>query len=45
MEVPRLGSLVEVVVTGLCQSHINVGFKPESETYTTAHGNAGSLTH
>jgi len=29
------------VAAGLRQSHSNVG----SSTYTTAHGNAGSLTH
>ena len=30
---------------GLRQSHSNVGSKPPSATYTTAHGNTGSFTH
>ena len=31
--------------TGLRHSHSNVGIQAASVTYTTAHGNAGSLTH
>ena len=33
------------VATGLCQSHSTVGSGPCLWPYTTAHGNAGSLTH
>ena len=36
--------LIGAVVTGLHQSHSNAGSKTAS-TYTTGHGNAGSLTH
>ena len=36
--------LIGAVAAGLRQNHSNLGSKP-SETYTTAHGNAGSLTH
>ena len=39
MEVPRLG--VGATAAGLRHSHSNAG----SATYTTAHGNARSLTH
>ena len=43
MEVLRLGVLMGAVAAGLRQSHSNVGSEP-SATYTTAHGNARSLT-
>ena len=33
------------VVTGLYQSHSNVGSTPRPQPNTTAHGNAGFLTH
>ena len=36
---------IGAVATGLRQSHSNGGIRAESATYTTAHGNAGSLTH
>ena len=36
---------IEAGATGLRQSHSNAGSEPVSATYTTAHGNAGSLTH
>ena len=36
---------IGAVAVGLRQSHSNAGSEPESATYTTAHSNAGSLTH
>ena len=36
---------IGAVAPGLLHSHSNTGSEPESATYTTAHGNAGSLTH
>ena len=36
---------IGAVAAGLRQSHSNSGSKPASATHTTAHGNAGSLTH
>ena len=36
--------LIGAVAAGLHQSHSNSGSEP-STTYTTAHSNAGSLTH
>ena len=33
------------VATGLLHSHSNAGSKPGLLSYTTAHGNTGSLTH
>ena len=48
MEVPRLGGQIRAAAAGLTTatatpdpSHIQA----TSATYTTAHGNAGSLTH
>ena len=35
---------IRAVVTGLCQSQSNTRPEP-SATYTTAHGNTGSLAH
>ena len=40
MEVPRLG-----VVIGAAAFAISTQIRAESATYTTAHGNTGSLTH
>ena len=39
--------LIRDVATGLRQSHSNMGseLRAVSATYTTAHGNNGSLTH
>ena len=37
--------LIRAVAASLRQSHSNTGSELESATYTTAHGNAGSLTH
>ena len=36
---------IGTVATGLCQSHSNIRIRVTSATYTTAHGNIGSLTH
>ena len=36
---------ISAVAAGLCHSHSNVGIQTMSASYTTAHGNAGSLTH
>ena len=36
---------IGAVATGLHQSHSKRGIQAVSATYTTAHGNAGSLTH
>ena len=36
---------VGAVAAGLHQSHSNIRSEPHLQTYTTAHGNAGSLTH
>ena len=36
---------VGAVAPGLCQSHSNGWIQAVSATYTTAHSNAGSLTH
>ena len=36
--------LIGAVAANLCQSHSSEGSE-SSATYTTAHGNAGSLTH
>ena len=41
----RARDLIGAAATGLCQSHSNVGSEPVSAAYTTAHSNAGSLTH
>ena len=43
MEFPRLGDLIRVVATGLHQQQRQI--QATYVTYTTAHGNAGSLTH
>ena len=40
---PRGG--IGALAAGLHHSHSNAGSKPKSVTYTTAHGNAGLLTH
>ena len=37
--------LIRVVAAGLHQSHSDGGIRASSATYTTAHGNARSLTH
>ena len=37
--------LIRAVAAGLRQSHSNEGSEPSLRPYTTAHGNAGSLTH
>ena len=37
--------LIGTIADGLHHSHNNVGFRGASATYTTAHSNAGSLTH
>ena len=37
-------SSIGPVAAGLCHSHSNIGSEP-GVTYTTAHGNARSLTH
>ena len=37
--------LIGVTAASLHQSHGNAGSQAASATYTTAHGNAGSLTH
>ena len=37
--------LIRAVATGLYHSYSNAGFRAASVTYTTTHGNAGSLTH
>ena len=42
VEVPRLGVKLELSATPQPQQH---GIWAESATYTTAHGNAGPLTH
>ena len=38
-------SQIRAAAAGLHHSHSNTGSEPRSVTYTTAHGNAGSLTH
>ena len=38
-------SWIGAAAAGLHHSHSNTGSKPRLETFTTAHGNAGSLTH
>ena len=45
MEVPRLGGLIRTTAAGLHHTHSNARSKPCLQTVTTAHGNAGSLTH
>ena len=35
----------QIGAVGTGHSHSNTGIRPTSGTYTTAHGNAGSLTH
>ena len=42
--VPQAKGLIGAAAASLCHSHSNKGSKP-SVTYTTAHGNAGSLTY
>ena len=42
MEVPRLGVESELHLLAYAQQH---GIRALSVTYTTANGNAGSLTH
>ena len=37
--------LILAVAAGLHQSHSQCGIRATSVTYTTAHSNAGSLTH
>ena len=37
--------LIRAVATGLHQGHSNAGSEARLQTYTTAHSNAGSLTH
>ena len=36
---------IRTTAAGLCQSPSSEGCEPSSATYTTAHGNAGSLSH
>ena len=36
---------IRAIATGLHHSHSNAGIRAASATYTTAHGNTGSLTH
>ena len=36
---------IGATAAGPCYSHSNAGAEPASATYTSAHGNAGSLTH
>ena len=36
---------IGAIAAGLHHSHNNMGSEPPSVTYTTAHGNARSLTH
>ena len=37
--------LIGAAAASLCHSHSNLGIRTVSVTYTTAHSNAGSLTH
>ena len=37
--------LIGAVAASLCQEPQQLGIRAESTIYTTAHGNAGSLTH
>ena len=41
----QASGLMGAVAAGLCHSHSNAGSEPHLQPYTTAHGNAGSLTH
>ena len=41
----QASGLTGAVAVGLCQSHSNAGWSCICELYTTAHGNAWSLTH
>ena len=43
--ISKAGGQIGAAAAGLCQSHSNVGSRPRSATFTTAHGNAGSLIH
>ena len=43
MKVPRLGVKSELQLPAYTTQQL--GIQAESATYTTAHGNAGSLTH
>ena len=45
MEVSQARGRIGAVAASLCQGHSNSGIRAVSATYTTAHGNAGSLTH
>ena len=45
MEIPRLGVKFGAVAAGLHYSSQQHGIRAMSVTYTTAHGNAKSLTH
>ena len=45
MEVPRLGSKLELQLPAYTMATATHGIRAASATYTTAHGNAGSLTH
>ena len=48
LEIPigsHAGGQIGAAATGLRQSHSNSGIWAASSTHTTAHGNAGSLTH
>ena len=42
----QIRGLIGAVTAGLCHSHSHSRSEPRLQpTYTTAHGNAGSLTH
>ena len=46
MEFSQARGLIVAVAASLCQSHSNEGSEPRLQPiYTTAHSNAGSLTH
>ena len=36
--------LIGATAASICHNHSNIGIRASSVTYTTAHGNAGSLT-
>ena len=42
---PQAWGRIRAAAASLHNSHSNVGAKLHLATYTTAHGNAGSLTH
>ena len=45
MEVPRLGVELELQPLAYIREPQQLGIQASSTTYTTAHSNAGSLTH